>query len=265
METPPQKTCCGCHILKPLDEFGTDKYRPDGKATRCLLCKRQAGLIWRQTHLERARTQDRAAHRAQRAANPAKARAQAAAWIAANPEKRQLYLERDRPRQRARYAANPALTLARQRARQAADPEGFRIKKNAQARVRRAANPEQARAKYCAWLAANPEKRRGYERTRRALEREASINDLTDAQWLEIQTAFNFRCAYCPPTCWRCAKKRHKLTQDHISALGPEGPHTLHNVVPACRSCNSKKGKKAPLSPVQPLLLTVAPAKKPRK
>jgi 5-methylcytosine-specific restriction endonuclease McrA len=77
-----------------------------------------------------------------------------------------------------------------------------------------------------------------------------------DAQWHELQAAQKHRCAYCGKRC------KGKLTQDHVTPLGPDGPHTLHNIVAVCASCNSRKGRRGPLSPVQPLLLTIAPARK---
>jgi 5-methylcytosine-specific restriction endonuclease McrA len=93
---------------------------------------------------------------------------------------------------------------------------------------------------------------------RRARKLNAPINDLTAAQWLEIQAAYDHRCVYCG--------KRFKghLTQEHITPLSKGGPNTAANVVPACKSCNSRKHDGPPLAPVQPLLLTLAPSKKPK-
>ena len=109
---------------------------------------------------------------------------------------------------------------------------------------------------------------RGKEDKRKKVNREArryarlkgvAVLDLSAQQWQEILEAYNFRCAYCPPSCWRCHKKKHTLTQDHIDPIFHGGNHTLWNVVPACQSCNSTKRTGPPLVPVQPLLLTIAP------
>lgn len=81
----------------------------------------------------------------------------------------------------------------------------------------------------------------------------APLNDLTAAQWREIQAAQDHRCYYCGK------RFKGRLTQDHIQPLSQGGSHTLHNVIGACRSCNSKKHTSAPPIPVQPLLLTIAP------
>jgi 5-methylcytosine-specific restriction endonuclease McrA len=111
---------------------------------------------------------------------------------------------------------------------------------------------------------AHPEILAAQQRRRRARQANAPINDLTAAQWQEIQDAFGNRCVYCPDDCKACQKKRHKLTPDHVTPYAKNGSNTLWNVVPACKSCNSKKGPRAPLKPVQPLLLTVAPNTRPK-
>jgi 5-methylcytosine-specific restriction endonuclease McrA len=125
-------------------------------------------------------------------------------------------------------------------------------------RNERAENPEAIRAKEQAKRVAHPEYSATKNRNRRARMHAAPINDLTHAQWLEIQEAQDYRCYYC--------KKRRKgrLTQDHLTPLSKAGSHTVHNVIAACKSCNSRKWIHPPPMPVQPLLLTVAPARKPK-
>lgn len=186
------------------------------------------------------------------------------------------------------YALHRPEILAKKKAEREADPEGFRAAKRARywkrrdvilAQMRRwrqkhpeeasesrrqwrMAHPEKVRNMQKAWNDAHPEENREYRRKRRAKKRGVETSDLTVEQWLEILVAFNYRCAYCPTSCWRCRKKKHRLTQDHITALSTHGNHTLHNIVPACQSCNSKKHDGPPLVPVQPLLLTLASSKK---
>ena len=129
------------------------------------------------------------------------------------------------------------------------DPEKLRVQERLWARRSYKKHPERAHAK---------------RRARRARIQGAAVNDLTDQQWEEIQQAYGYRCVYCPPQCWRCQRQKHHLTQDHITPLSQGGNHTVSNIVPACLSCNSKKFKGPPLAPVQPLLLTLAPARKPK-
>jgi hypothetical protein len=131
----------------------------------------------------------------------------------------------------------------------------------AKAKEYRAKNRARRLAQMQAWSKANPEKRRADEQRRRMQQAGASVNDLTAAQWAEIQAAYNYRCVYCPPDCWWCNHKKHALTRDHIDAVIHGGPNTYTNIVPACRSHNSEKYIGPPLNPVQPLLLIIAPSK----
>ena len=123
---------------------------------------------------------------------------------------------------------------------------------------------EERNAKASLRHAENPEPKRFAASLRKKRIKNATINDLTLAQWKEIKAAYGHRCMYCPPTCWRCRDKKHKLTMDHIIPLSKGGNHTASNIVPACHSCNSKKYTGPPPQPVQPLLLTIASSKKPR-
>lgn len=99
---------------------------------------------------------------------------------------------------------------------------------------------------------------RTHNARRRARKNGAEVNNLTPAQWEEIQVAYDYRCVYC-------GRKMKRLTQDHITPLSKGGNHTVQNVVPACYACNYKKRTGPPLVPIQPLLLTMAHARAYRK
>jgi 5-methylcytosine-specific restriction endonuclease McrA len=163
METPAKKVCRGCNLLKPLDEFGTDKYTSDGKATRCILCKRQESAQYR-------------AH------NGDKVRAAVARWQRENPEKRQAYDETHKAekqiRNKTRYVQNKALM-------------------NAQSAAYYAAHRMAMRQKHADWYAQHPEWIQEKTERRRVARTEAPLNDLTAAQWEEIKTAYGHRCVYC--------------------------------------------------------------------
>ena len=122
-------------------------------------------------------------------------------------------------------------------------------------RVRKERPPSRVRIRI------DPETKRKHDRLRearkRARKRAAAVNDLSLAQWQEIQRAYNQRCVYCG--------RKRPLTMDHIIPLSKGGDHTSSNIVPACVSCNSRKAARAPLVPVQPLMLTVAKAYKKRR
>lgn len=58
-------------------------------------------------------------------------------------------------------------------------------------------------------------------------------NDLTDAQWEALRTAWG-GCAYC-------GAEGVPLQRDCVLAISRGGRYTLTNVVPVCRSCNASK------------------------
>jgi 5-methylcytosine-specific restriction endonuclease McrA len=62
---------------------------------------------------------------------------------------------------------------------------------------------------------------------------DAAVHDLTDDQWVAIQTAWA-GCAYCGAT-------GVAMQRDCVLAISRGGRYTLDNVVPACRSCNTSK------------------------
>ena len=58
-------------------------------------------------------------------------------------------------------------------------------------------------------------------------------NDLTDAQWADIVSAWG-ACAYCEAV-------GSALHRDCVLPVSRGGRYTLDNVVPACPSCNASK------------------------
>jgi 5-methylcytosine-specific restriction endonuclease McrA len=180
------------------------------------------------------------------------------------------YRAAERERKHQHYLANKDAYVARARARELAHPEETRERKRLGARRYYSEHPEERRAYAKRHRIAHPEKiaaaKKRYRLThsskrvadnkrRRARHYNAPVNDFTHQQWVEMQIAYDHRCAYC--------KRRAKghLTQDHIIPLIHGGSHTLWNIVPACRNCNTNKGTKPPAVPIQPLLITVAAAK----
>lgn len=80
---------------------------------------------------------------------------------------------------------------------------------------------------------AAPNSRRARAARRRTRRVAAVLNDLTDAQWAALQTAWN-GCAYCGAT-------GVPMQRDCIMAISRGGRYTVDNVVPACASCNASK------------------------
>lgn len=168
---------------------------------------------------------------------------------------------------RAYRAANKEKVAAKSRAHRAAHKAEFAAKDHAYYLTHKEESTAYNRAYYLAHKAEIAGSVRAYnvthkadiaarKRAYRARKATAPLNDLTHAQWVEIQTAQKHLCYYCGKRC------KGQLTQDHITPLSKGGSHTLHNVIGACRSCNSRKRTGPPLQPVQPLLLTAAPSKK---
>jgi len=74
---PGQKRCTRCHIRKPLQDFGNDSRRKDGKMGHCKDCGREAANAtsrkWRKAHplqWQAIRLPHRASARFKRSANP---------------------------------------------------------------------------------------------------------------------------------------------------------------------------------------------------
>lgn len=68
---------------------------------------------------------------------------------------------------------------------------------------------------------------------RRAGRMRRADNDLTAAQWAQLQEVWG-GCAYCGATAG-------PLQKDCVLPLSRGGRYTVDNVVPACRSCNASK------------------------
>lgn len=150
------------------------------------------------------------------------------------------------------YYATPEKQKARKKAYRLAHLEEIREKN----RLYHLANLDKSRANTRLYQKRHPDRICAKTKARRARKYNAPLNDLSHAQWLEIQASQNHRCYYCGKRC------KGKLTQDHITPLAKGGSHTLANVIGACQLCNSKKWTGPPLKAVQPLLLSIA---KPRK
>lgn len=226
------KYCPTCKQILPLANFARNKSKSNGHASWCKTCnalyeKSPRRILSRRHAVQRYRER--------------------------HPEKFSASLRKPRP---ITHKSREASMLAER----AANAKYYR--KHAEAicrkhRAKRQANLEQQRAKdRAAFLARPKEQQHAHNKHRRARKAGVPLNDLTAAQWREIQEAQEHRCYYCHTRC------KGRLTQDHLTPLSKGGSHTLHNVIGACVSCNSKKRTGPPPVPVQPLLLTIAPSKK---
>jgi 5-methylcytosine-specific restriction endonuclease McrA len=218
------------------------RYHANREARRAK--NRSDSVLYRQRHPEKIAVQNFTYYHENLERERERSRTKAQTFREEHPEEARAYARahpRDPEKQHASnqayyYANTPALS--------------------AYARKYRQEHPEEIRLYQQAYRQAHPEKKQADAQRRRAKKAGAPRNDLTHAQWLEIQDAQDHRCYYCGKRC------KGRLTQDHIIPLSKGGSHTLHNVIGACQSCNSKKHDGAPFIPVQPLLLTIAPARK---
>jgi hypothetical protein len=227
---PEAKVCRRCGILKPIQEFGDDKYTRDGKATRCIICKKDESADYRKR-------------------NPEKVRAATAKWQAEHPVERAAYADKIRERKNARRRERYLLNKA---------------KENAQNNAWYEANKETRKATMALWDEAHPGWHAAKSQRRRARQASVAIADLSPEQFEEIKIASNYRCAYCLDNCQACKQKTHVLHQEHIEPLVHGGNYTVQNILPSCGDCNSRKGTGPVPRPVQPFLLTIAPSHQPR-
>lgn len=79
----------------------------------------------------------------------------------------------------------------------------------------------------------HPNSRQARAARRRRKRVAAADNDLTPAQWAELQSLWG-GCAYCGAT-------DRALQRDCVQPIARGGRYTLDNVVPACGPCNASK------------------------
>ena len=236
------KRCSRCKETKPFDQFSPQKTKYDGLQAYCKPCRCAYEKARREANIEKERAQDRAYNRAHRQQRREKAR-----LYAQRPDIK----ERIRIRNAEYYANN---TEARKQYNQDYRRRTIKVrrKKDAEYYQNNLAKRRQEAKDY---RTKHPEIGKQHQRQRRAQKMQAPRNDLTHQQWLEIQAAQHYRCAYCGKRC------KGRLTQDHILPLSKGGAHTLANIIGACHACNSKKQTGPPPNAVQPLLLTIADSK----
>lgn len=181
------RACTKCGVVKALDMFARAKGYADGHQRQCRECVRLA--------------------KAQRdRENPAKRKAQDAA-----------YRERNRER------------IREQGARYRASEKGRAV------RIRQSAKTSENVARLDRWRKENPDKFRALARATAANRRArviASGGIVTQDEIRNMFSEYAWLCAYCAETA---------ETIDHVVALKNGGAHSIENLVPACSSCNSRK------------------------
>lgn len=87
------------------------------------------------------------------------------------------------------------------------------------------------------WMKNNKEKLKEYSKKRRLVK----THDITEEEWEECKTFFNYSCGYCG-----IHEDQAKIIFNnnlHKEHVDPSGNNKIHNCIPACKSCNSNKWK----------------------
>jgi len=205
---PDSKRCRKCGATKPVDAFGRDRSRPDGRFPWCLECKRAWESARREANIDAERARGRASyarHRERRIAAVAERYRSDPAVRAAHLDAARRYVERH-PDRRAASTARYA----------AANRDYYADAK----RRWRAANLDRARE-----IARNAQRRRKARRM-------GAAGSCSEAQ-------LRGRWDYYGGLCWLCRAPADTI--DHVVALSRGGSEWPANLRPACRSCNSRK------------------------
>lgn len=243
------KACRKCGETKPLETFGKDKRRADGRGSYCKVCE-NARKRAHAAHLSRdyeplptegakrcstcGKTKPLTEFGRRRdsptgfrsACAPCKRIADAAAmkrWRERNPDLTlrlaREYREQNREKERERFRRYDQANREKRRLAIAAS---------------RAENPDHHRELRRKWRAANLERSRA--RCRAYWHRRRSGSDPSEEVDAYAELLLLQACGYCGAT--------ENMSIDHVVPLSRGGKHTVDNLLPACRSCNSSKGNK---------------------
>lgn len=204
-----EKRCASCAETKPIDAFGIDRVRKDGRNPYCRACRSSAYK-----------------------ANPDGQIARSRAWYAANrghaAVRQAEYDRRNAAAKRARDKAYRQANLDKIKAR-LAQTRDRRVVVMAEYRQR---NRDRRRRQRREWGKRHPEKS-GQYRHERAARLAAAPGTHSEADWQRILNRHGGQCAYChaaPAT-----------VREHVVPLSRGGSNYIGNILPACLPCNSSK------------------------
>jgi len=204
---PGSKRCSHCREEKPIGEFHRHSRTKDGRQTRCKVCKGEASRKYYESGGGREK------QKKYREKNKARLSEYKKKYYSENKERILKWFK-------ANYGKNRDAAIARVKEWTERNPE-----------------------KRAEWRRANQARYNGYQATRRAKERAASIGDKAEiaAKYTYLKTANRLRCTYCK----KVVAKRDRHV-DHIIPLSRGGTHEASNLCCSCSRCNLSKHTKTP-------------------
>lgn len=196
-----------------------------GGGGQCLPCGRSTAAAWAAANPERKK----AAKAAYRSANPDKEKAYNKAWMTANAEKMKAY-----------YAINSEKRRAANAAWKQANPEKYK----AYAAAWRLANSERISAVQACWQAANAEAKQIHNQNRRAKKKQNGgvLSKGLSQKLFKLQKG---KCACCKQPLG------DNFHLDHIVPLALGGPNIDENMQLLIARCNLQKREKHPIDFMQ--------------
>lgn len=224
------KQCSKCRETKPIDSFGFQKHRKDGRNPWCRACKSVAGKEFEARYRDRREVQRKA-------------------WLDVNRDKRNAYQREYSKKNRARVHAAWKRWRVKNREKvlvwSAANYERHKDARLSAMKAYRAANQHALRQKRIIYEQVNREMlamhKRAYKARKRSAEGRFTPNDIE-----RIKVWQRGRCACC----------RDKLVDFHIDhriALSQGGSNDPTNLQLLCPPCNLKKHAKDPIDYMQSL------------
>lgn len=225
MGTIPQKQCCTCREVKPIECFTKNRSRKDGYSEMCKVCKQRFCSEYEAKNKEKVKLkQDN-----YRAKNREKLRMSGREYRQQNIEK-----VKESNRRYGRDNKEKIKEISRKYYQQEHVKERMRLYK------RTHYNKEHCTQKAREWRKRNSdlylEQARVSKQKRRARLYKTG-GSFTKQEWRSLCERYNH-------TCLCCNVRGIKLTADHIMPVSRGGSSNIDNIQPLCASCNSSKGTK---------------------
>jgi HNH endonuclease len=238
------KTCTTCCEAKSLLDFNIKRSSPDGRATRCRTCTKNAQAAYRANNLEKLKERQAA----YRKANPNKLKERKAAdyqrraeevkkksaiWYSANKERVSIYSKK-------RYSEKAEAIKQAVKEYRLANPEKIRLDQ-AKHRLK---NTDKAKAYQAAWRANNSAISKLHGQNRRARKKLAhgKLSSGLAAKLFALQRG---KCACCE------LPLGNGYHMDHIMPLALGGTNTDDNIQLLRATCNLQKNAKHPVDFMQ--------------